>query len=83
MAAMEIAMQVASGVGAALILTAFFLLQRGRWTTVGTAYLWFNLLGAATLTAVAVWDRRVGFIALEGCWALVSLWAIAVPRRTS
>ena len=83
MARMEIAMQVASGAGAFLILTAFLLLQRGTWPSRGAGYLWFNFIGGATMTGVAIWDQRIGFIVLEGCWALVSLWAIVVPRQAA
>lgn len=79
MASMDFAMQVASGAGALLILAAFFLLQRGAWQARGAAYLWFNFVGGATMTAVAIWDQRVGFIVLEGCWALVALWGLVRP----
>jgi hypothetical protein len=80
MGAMDFAMQIVSGAGAVLILGAFVLLQRGVWDARRRMYLWANFLGASAMTAVAIWDQRVGFIALEGAWALVSLWGLAARR---
>jgi hypothetical protein len=74
-------MQALSLLGAVLCLVAFVLLQRGRWRSDMPAYLWANLLGATLLTIVGAWDRRLGFVLLEGVWALVSLWSIIRPRR--
>jgi hypothetical protein len=65
--------QVISLVGAVLVLSGYVALQR-RWLTGDDRF--FNLLnfvGAGLLTWVAVVDRRIGFIILEGAWALLSL----------
>ena len=71
--------QILSLLGAAILLTAFVLLQRGRWRSHSLPYLWANFIGSLFLTAVGVWDRRAGFILLEGIWAAVSLWSIVRP----
>lgn len=76
---MNILVQVLSLAGAGLILAAFFSLQRGWSKSHGRWYLWANLWGALLLTAVAVYDRRMGFIVLETTWALVSLWGLVRP----
>jgi hypothetical protein len=73
---MNLVLQVASLVGAGLILAAYVALQRHWWTSRGAVYLWFNLVGALLLLAVAIVDRRAGFIVLEGVWAAVSLASI-------
>jgi hypothetical protein len=73
---MELVVQVTSLSGAGLVLLAFVALQRGRWSSRDSGYLWCNFLGAALLTIVAVVDRRIGFIVLEAVWALVSLHAM-------
>lgn len=72
-------MQVLSLLGAVLCLIAFVLLQRGRWRSDGLGYLWANLLGSTLLTIVGAWDRRAGFVLLEGVWAIVSL--LSMVRR--
>lgn len=73
---MNLFLQALSAIGAALILLGFFCLQRGWWTSHGKLYLWANLLGALSLTVVAVYDRRIGFIVLEAAWTVVSLWGL-------
>lgn len=78
---MNLALQILSILGAVLILGAFFSLQRGWWTSRGSAYLWCNFVGAAVLTVVAVVDRRIGFVVLELAWAAVS--AVALFARKS
>lgn len=59
--------------GAILVLVAYFLLQRGRLERDSRIYNLMNFLGGALLTVVAVHDGRIGFIVLEGMWALLSL----------
>jgi hypothetical protein len=74
--------QAISLVGAVLVLSAYIALQR-RWLS-GDDRL-FNLLnfvGAGLLTWVAVIDRRIGFIILEGAWALLSLPGLVRGRRS-
>lgn len=67
--------------GATLILTAFFANQRSWITSRAPAYLWANFIGASLLAVVAVIDGRIGFILLEGLWAIVSFWSIATRGR--
>jgi hypothetical protein len=80
---MPVLVQAVSLLGAGLVLGAFSALQRGRWRPDGRPYLWCNLLGAGLLSLVAFWDRRLGFIVLEGAWAAIaaaSLWRVrALP----
>ena len=65
--------QLLSVVGAVLVLGAYVALQR-RWLgSADRTYNALNFVGAALLTWVAIADRRVGFIVLEGAWALLSL----------
>ena len=80
---MQLFWQIVSLAGAGLILAAFVALQRHWWTSRGAAYLWFNLIGALLLLAVAIADRRAGFIILEAVWAAVSLASLVHPSTTA
>lgn len=64
-------------VGAALILSAFVLAQVDRLSTGSLAYLLLNLTGSGTLAVVAAVDADIGFLLLEGVWAIVSAVALA------
>jgi hypothetical protein len=75
--------QVVSLVGAVLILVAFVALQRGWSRSDSPGYLWANLTGSSLLAAVAIWDRRLGFVVLEVAWAAVSFWSIVHPENRS
>lgn len=65
--------QIASLAGAALILAAYFALQRGRLARESRLYNALNLVGSIFLTYAAVRNWNLGFIILEGSWALLSL----------
>jgi hypothetical protein len=74
-------MQIISLAGAMLILAAFALQQLGRWKSDEARYLWCNLVGSVTLTAIAWLGRQWGFLLMEGVWALVSAWGLLKPLR--
>jgi len=65
--------QLASLVGAALILGAYVALQRGWLPRESRQYNALNLAGSLLLTWSAVRDWNLGFIILEASWALLSL----------
>ncbi len=72
--------QIISLLGAALILAAYVAPQLGRMRPGSTAYNALNLVGSALLAYVAIVESQYGFIALEGVWAVVSLYALLRPR---
>jgi hypothetical protein len=73
--------QAFSIVGAALILGAYVAFQRGSLRREHRLYHALNLFGAALLTVVAVHDQRIGFIVLEGAWAVLSIPGTLRPPR--
>ena len=70
---MQLLDQLVSLVGAALILGAYVALQRGWLPRESRAYNALNLVGSLFLTYAAVRNWNLGFIILEGSWALLSL----------
>ena len=70
---MKILSQIASLVGAVLILWAYVALQRGWMGREERRFNALNLAGSSLLTYSAVVDGNLGFILVEGAWALLSL----------
>jgi hypothetical protein len=64
--------------GAVLILAAFIAAQRGTLSPQSQSYLVLNLVGSAILAVIALVESRLGFLLLEGVWALVSAWGLAL-----
>ena len=74
-------LQTISVLGALAILGAYAASQFGFADASKLSYEVANFLGSAVLSVVAVMDWQLGFILLEGAWALVSLWGIATILR--
>ncbi len=76
-------LQLISVLGALAILLAYAANQFGWIGPSRLSYTLANFAGAGILTAVAVVDRQLGFVLLQGGWTLVSLWgAVAILRRS-
>lgn len=73
--------QILSLAGAALILGAYGANQAGLSGPRDRLYSLANFVGSVLLVWVAVVDGRLGFILLEGAWALISLPHLLAPRR--
>jgi membrane-bound ClpP family serine protease len=68
--------QVASMVGAILILTAFTAQQFQHLEAETKTYQMLNLIGGFCLCVAAINMRQYGFILLEGSWTVVSAWGV-------
>lgn len=66
-------LQAVSIIGAVFILGAFAANQLGWIRPSQLSYAVANFVGAGILTVVAVLDRQIGFVVLQGAWTLVSL----------
>jgi hypothetical protein len=73
--------QAMSLIGAFMVLGAYVALQRAWLAGEDRLFNVLNFVGAGMLTWVAVEDRRIGFILLEGAWALLSLPGAVQGRR--
>jgi hypothetical protein len=73
--------QLISLAGAILILAAYLSLQRGWMRREDRVFNAVNLVGSVLLTYSAVKNWNVGFIVLEGSWALLSIPGTIKPRR--
>ena len=74
-------LQAVSVVGALAILGAYAANQFGMVELDNLPYQLANLVGSGMLFVVAVVEVQVGFMLLEGVWALVSLWAVVKILR--
>jgi hypothetical protein len=69
--------QILSLVGAALLLGAYALQAATTAGAYKKTYLTMNLFGSIALTITAVVNNQIGFIVLEGVWALISIWSLS------
>lgn len=74
--------QLVQVAGALLILTAFVLAQVKRMDTSARSYLALNLVGSVVLAVLAGMDRDLGFLLLEGVWAVVSAAGLVASLRS-
>ncbi len=68
--------QAAAIVGACLVLLAYALQRFKRISGESALYLTFNFIGGALLCWAAISTGQIGFIILEGAWALISLFSL-------
>ena len=82
---MDIALirQLASFVGALMILVAYVGHQMSWMNSRAAWYNILNAVGSGILFYVALHPFQIGFLVLEGVWTLISLYALARPRKTA
>ena len=76
--------QLVQVAGALCVLAGFAAAQLGLLSTRSRLYLVLNLVGSLVLALLALLDRQLGFLLLEGAWALVSAWSLlAIAGRAT
>ena len=68
--------QVASFVGALLILIAYAGHQTGWMRSASATYNILNAVGSGILGYIAFKPFQLGFVVLESAWVLISIWAL-------
>jgi hypothetical protein len=64
-------------VGAALILGAFVPVQLRLRSTSSPTVAALNLVGSILLAIAAAMNSQLGFLVLEICWAIATVWSVA------
>jgi hypothetical protein len=60
---------------------AFVAAQFGHLDQNSRLYLVLNLVGSVVLAILAWYEEQLGFLLLEGVWALVSIWSLTQVLR--
>ena len=76
-----LAKQMASFVGALLILVAYVGHQMGWMNSRSAKYNILNAVGSAILWYIAIHPFQIGFVVLEGVWTVISIYALLRPRK--
>jgi hypothetical protein len=77
----SLARQIASFVGALLILVAYAGQQVGWIDSRRPAYNLLNAIGSAILAYIAFHPFQIGFVVLEVTWASISVYALVRARE--
>ncbi len=78
-----LATQALSFTGALLILVAYGGHQMGWMHSRSAVYNILNAAGSAILGYIAFRPFQLGFVILEGVWALISVWALVRQKKTA
>jgi len=78
-----LARQVASFLGALLILVAYTGHQLGWMDARKAGYNILNAVGSAILAYIAFHPFQIGFVVLEVVWTIISIYALLRPKLSS
>jgi len=76
----DLGRQLFSFAGAMLILVAYIGHQLGWMSARRAAYNVLNAIGSVILAWIALHPFQLGFVVLEATWAVISVWALVLPR---
>jgi len=75
--------QIASFLGAALILIAYIGHQMKWIDSRKASYNLLNAIGSGILAYIAFHPFQIGFVVLESAWALISIYALVRGTKTA
>lgn len=79
---METLANIVGIAGSAVIIFAYFLLQKGSMKGDDWSYLWLNLVGASMLLYSLFWYWNTGTVIIEIFWIGISIYGMMRKIRT-
>lgn len=80
---MDIVLEAFGWIGAAGLLTAFYLNTTKRLTTDSRIYQWLNLICAVMLAINAYYISSIPFLIINAFWAIVAILSLSKPSPKS
>ena len=79
---MKYAVEVIGWIAAAMMLSAYLLLTRGRLSAQSSTYHWLNILSGAGFIVNSGWNGAYPSAAINVVWAVIGLYGVFGRSRT-
>lgn len=68
--------------GMILLLAAYFLLTKGKWSGKSKSYQWCNIFGCIMLGSNALYYKALPSVGINVIWLFIGIWALWNMTRT-